>query len=55
MIASVLARGARFFLVAALLWYFGAPIKRFIEHNLGWLTALFFALLLGGFLALRLL
>jgi membrane protein YqaA with SNARE-associated domain len=55
MIASVLARGARFFLVAALLWYFGAPIKRFIEHNLGWLTVLFFVLLLGGFLALRLL
>ncbi len=55
MIASVLARGLRFFLVAALLWYFGAPIKRFIEGNLGWLTILFFALLLGGFLLLRLL
>jgi membrane protein YqaA with SNARE-associated domain len=55
MIASVLARGLRFFLVAALLWHFGAPIKRFIEGNLGWLTALFFALLLGGFLLLRLL
>ncbi|MEM7026460.1 MAG: YqaA family protein [Pseudomonadota bacterium] len=54
-IASVLARGIRFFLVAALLWYFGAPIKRFIEHNLGWLTVLFFVLLLGGFLVLRVL
>jgi membrane protein YqaA with SNARE-associated domain len=54
-IASVLSRGMRFFLVAALLWYFGEPIRLFIERNLGWLTVLFFALLLGGFLVLRLL
>jgi membrane protein YqaA with SNARE-associated domain len=54
-IASVLSRGLRFFLVAALLWYFGEPIRRFIERNLGWLTVLFFVLLLGGFLVLRLL
>ncbi len=52
-IASVLARGLRFFLVAALLWRFGAPIKSFIEHNLGWLTVAFFVLLFGGFLALK--
>ena len=54
-IASVLARGLRFFLVAALLWYFGEPIKRFIERNLGMLTIVFFVLLFGGFLILRLL
>jgi membrane protein YqaA with SNARE-associated domain len=54
-IASVLARGLRFFVVAALLWHFGEPIRRFIENNLGWLTAGFFVLLLGGFLVLRLL
>jgi membrane protein YqaA with SNARE-associated domain len=54
-IASALARGGRFFAVAALLWWFGVPIRRFIETNLGWLTVLFFALLLGGFLALKLL
>ena len=54
-IASALSRGLRFFLVAALLWHFGEPIRRFIERNLGWLTVLFFALLLGGFLVLRLL
>jgi membrane protein YqaA with SNARE-associated domain len=53
--ASVLSRGMRFFLVAALLWYFGEPIRLFIERNLGWLTILFFVLLLGGFLVLRLL
>jgi membrane protein YqaA with SNARE-associated domain len=54
-IASALSRGLRFFLVAALLWCFGEPIRRFIERNLGWLTVLFFVLLLGGFLVLRLL
>jgi membrane protein YqaA with SNARE-associated domain len=54
-VASVLSRGLRFFLVAALLWYFGPPIKRFIERNLGWLTLAFFVLLFGGFLVLKLL
>jgi membrane protein YqaA with SNARE-associated domain len=54
-IASVLARGLRFFAVAALLWWFGEPIRLFIERNLGWLTVLFFVFLFGGFLVLRLL
>jgi membrane protein YqaA with SNARE-associated domain len=50
---SIIARGIRFFLIAWLLWYFGAPIKAFIERYLGLLTILFFVLLLGGFLILR--
>jgi membrane protein YqaA with SNARE-associated domain len=54
-IASVLSRGARFFIVAGLLWYFGQPIRIFIEEHLGKLTIVFFVLLLGGFLALKLL
>ena len=37
-IASVFGRGLRFFALAALLWWFGPPIRRFIERNLGWLT-----------------
>ncbi len=52
-IASVLARGMRFYLVCGLLWYFGPPVRGFIERNLGWLTVLFFVLLFGGFLLLR--
>jgi membrane protein YqaA with SNARE-associated domain len=52
-IASVLSRGARFFLVAGLLWYFGQPIRIFIEAHLGKLTLAFFVLLLGGFVALK--
>ena len=45
----------RFFMVAALLWYVGPPVRRFIEANLGWLTIAFCVLLLGGFLAVKLL
>ena len=52
-IFSVIARGMRFFLIAWLLWQFGAPIKAFIERYLGLLTVLFFVLLLGGFLVLK--
>ena len=29
---TVLARGLRFYLVAGLLWYFGEPIRAFIER-----------------------
>ena len=53
-VASILARGLRFFLIAALLWRWGAPMKAWIERNLGWLSVLFFVLLVGGFLALKL-
>lgn len=52
---SILARGLRFFLIAWLLWRYGAPIKAFIERYLGLLTILFFVLLIGGFLLLKLL
>jgi membrane protein YqaA with SNARE-associated domain len=52
-VASVLSRGARFFLVAALLWHWGPPMRRFIEAYLPQLAGAFFLLLLGGFLVLR--
>ncbi len=52
-LASVVSRGGRFFLVAALLWYFGPPIRRFIEDNLAILTIAFCVLLLGGFVAIK--
>ncbi len=52
-VASVVSRGARFFLVAALLWRFGPPVRVFIEKYLPHLAWLFFAVLLGGFLAIR--
>jgi len=55
MIASVLARGARFFAVAALLYFFGPSIRSFIERRLGLIAAVSMALLLGGFVLVRLL
>lgn len=51
--AAIIARGARFFLVAALLWKFGEPMKAFIEKYFGLLTALAGVLLVGGFVAIR--
>ncbi len=53
MVASVVARGFRFFVVAGLLWKFGAPIRDFIEKRLGLLFTVFLVMLLGGFVLLR--
>lgn len=53
MLASVLSRGLRFFLVAGLLWKYGEKMKSFLEKNLGWLSILFFLLLIGGFAVLK--
>ncbi len=49
MLASLVARGIRFFLVAALLWRFGPPIRDFIERRLGLVFSLGMATLIGGF------
>ncbi len=52
-VASIIARGARFFLIAALLWQFGAPIRDFIERRLGLMFTLFVVLLVGGFYVVK--
>ena len=52
-IASILARGFRFFLIAALLWKYGKKMEDFIVKNLGWLSILFFVLLFGGFVIIK--
>jgi len=52
-ITSIVARAGRFFLVAWLLYRYGAPIRDFIERRLGLITILFVVLLLGGFFATR--
>ena len=48
-VASVLSRSARFFVVAGLIRLFGEPIQAFIEKYLGILTIAFVILLIGGF------
>jgi len=52
-IASVGSRGLRFFLVAALIWYFGPPIRTFVEKYLGWVALGFVTLLIGGFILIK--
>ncbi len=52
-VSAIVARGLRFFIVAALLWQFGAPIRDFIERRLAMMFSLFVALLLGGFWLVR--
>lgn len=52
-IASIIARGLRFFVIAWLLKAYGEKMRIFIEKNLGWLSVLFLLLLIGGFLLIK--
>ena len=51
--ASIIARAMRFYLVAGLLYFFGEPIRSFIEGRLALVTTAFLVLLIGGFVAVR--
>lgn len=52
MIFTLIGRGIRFFIVAALLWKFGPPIRHFIEKRLGMMFTIGLLLLLGGFMVI---
>jgi membrane protein YqaA with SNARE-associated domain len=52
-VASFVGRGARFFLVAALIRRFGAPIRRFLESRFELMTIVFAILLAGGVAAIK--
>lgn len=52
--ASIVARGIRFFLVAALLWKFGTPIRAFVERRLKLVMTGAVVLIVGGFAVLKL-
>ena len=54
-IASVLSRSIRFFLLAGLIFKFGKPIASFIDRYFNLLAWIFGILLLGGFLVIELL
>ena len=54
-VASILGRGARFFLLATMLRYFGDRAKDFIDKYFGWVTLAAGLLLVGAFVALKLL
>lgn len=50
---SIAGRAGRFFLVAGLLFFFGAPVKRFIEKYFDLLAMIFTVLLIGGFVLIK--
>ena len=53
LIASILGRGARFYAVAAIMYFFGPTVKWWIEKYFGLFTIVFCVLLIGGFLAIK--
>jgi membrane protein DedA with SNARE-associated domain len=53
LIASAIARSARFFIVAGLIYFFGPPIKKFIDKYFNLLAILFVILLVGGFVLIK--
>lgn len=52
-LASIVGRGGRFFIVAGLLRLFGEPMREFIDRWFNWLTVALAVLLLGGFLVIH--
>jgi membrane protein YqaA with SNARE-associated domain len=52
-VASIIARAMRFFLVAGLLYWFGEPIRTFIEKRLTLVTTALVALMVFGFVAVK--
>ncbi|UCE64638.1 MAG: DedA family protein [Nitrospirota bacterium] len=54
-IASILSRGLRFFLIGGALRVFGPSFKRLLEKYFDWFTILFLVLLIGGFVLVQLL
>lgn len=52
-LASIPARGARFYLLAGLIWKFGEPIREFIEKRLAIVTTAMLILGILGFVAIK--
>ena len=51
--ASLISRGARFFLVSGLIYFFGQRIKNFIDKYFNLLSIIFVVLLIGGFVLMK--
>ncbi len=52
-IASLISRSARFFLVGGMIYFFGPTVKAFIEKYFNILSIIFFVLLFLGFLLIK--
>lgn len=53
-VASLVSRSARFFIVGGLIYKFGDPVKVFIDKYFNLLTIVFTILLIGGFVLVKL-
>ncbi len=51
--ASIVGRGARFFLVGGVIRLFGPKARPFLEKNFEWATVLLLILFVGGFAAIK--
>lgn len=54
LLASLVSRACRFFVVAWILYKWGGPAKHFIDRYFGLLSYAFIALLIGGFVVIKL-
>ena len=52
-LARIAARGIRFFAVAGLIYFFGPPVREFIERRLALVFTLSLAALIGGFVLVK--
>ena len=52
-VLSLITRALRFYLVAALLYFYGEPVRNFIEKRLELVTAAFAIILVSGFVIVR--
>ena len=53
MLSAISSRGLRFFIEGGLFFFFGEPIKAFIDKHFEWLTLAVGILVIGGFVALK--
>lgn len=53
LVASIVSRGVRFFIIAFLVHHFGEPIRRAIDKYFNWLALVFTVLLIVGFILLK--
>lgn len=51
--ACMVSRGLRFFIISALIWKFGAPIKSFIDKYFNLLAIAFTVILVGSFFLIK--
>jgi len=52
-VASLLSRSARFFIISALIYFFGEKIQEFIEKYFNFLSIVFVVALIGGFILMK--